>query len=102
MERYATAMAIQQAKLAGLTLSLHMWRETFLAITDEVSDGVTSSVLASFVGPVRDGGERWRIKIPRHLFDVIYDPLVAKIIVVWRPVLTRVSRRAEGQPAAQR
>jgi hypothetical protein len=91
---YASPVAIQRANAAGLNLSLANWREIFLAITDTMSDERAAlNVSAEFVGHVRDGGERWRIKIPHKEFDVIYDPRQARIVLVIRP------RDPDAQPA---
>lgn len=91
---YATPTAISRVNAAGLNLSLANWREIFLAITDEiVGDRSVQTVSASYVGNVRDGGERWHIKIPTREFDVIYDPGVALIVLVLRP------REGDAQPA---
>lgn len=93
-ELYASKLAIHQANAAGLNLSLGSWREIFLAITDSVSGETKSMVTAAFVGDVRDGGERWRVKMPAREFDVIYDPHSARVVLVIRP------RDPDRQPAA--
>ena len=91
---YATNIAISRAHAVGLRLSLGDWREIFLAITDQMTGETRSStVTASFVGKVRDGAERWHVKMPTHEFDVVYDPHQAVICLVIRP------RDPDAQPA---
>lgn len=92
---YATPTAISRANAAGLNLSPADWREIFLAITDEVSSDppTAQSITASFVGAVRDGGERWHIMTQAREFDVIYDPVAARIVLVLRP------RGGDAKPA---
>ena len=91
---YASPVAIGRANAVGLNLSLANWRDIFLAITDTMSEErAAPDVTASFVGKVRDGGERWRIAIPSREFDVIYDPAIARIVLVIR------SRDPDAQPA---
>lgn len=90
---YATPTAISRANAAGLDLNLAGWRDIFLAITDTMSDEPAArTVTATFVGNVRDGGERWHIAAGRE-FDVIYDPHVARIVLVMRP------KDPDAQPA---
>lgn len=93
MDGYASKVAITQANAIGLSLSLADWREIFLAITDTMVDEKASIVTATYVGNVRDGGERWAIKIPSRSFDVIYDPFAARVVLVLRP------REPDRQPA---
>ena len=83
---YAAQSAISRANAMGLDLSDSDWRQIFLAITDEIASEPPAAmgVSASFVGPVRDGGERWHIAAPGRQFDVIYDPHVARIVLVIR------------------
>lgn len=83
---YATPAAISRATAIGLDLSLAGWRDIFLAITDTMAgeEPLAKHAMASFIGNVRDGGERWHIKIPGRLFDVIYDPKLARIVLVIR------------------
>ena len=91
---YASPTAIARANAAGLNLTLAGWREIFLAITDTRSDEPAArNVTASYVGNVRDGGERWRITTSGREFDVIYDPRLARIVLVIRP------KDLDAQPA---
>jgi hypothetical protein len=92
---YVTQGAISRANAVGLNLSLADWRGIFLAITDEIASDppAAQNVSASFIGNVRDGGERWRINIPGREFDVIYEPASARIVLVIRP------RDPDAQPA---
>lgn len=91
---YVTQSEINRAKAVGLNLSLANWREIFLAITDEIArePPAASNVVAAFIGKFRDGGERWRITHPYWEFDVIYDPALARIVLVLR-------RDPDAQPA---
>lgn len=94
-ESYATSAAINRANAIGLNLSLANWREIFLAITDKIASDppAANKVTAAFIGSVRDGGERWAIQISGRQFDVIYDPMIAKIVTLIRP------REQDRQPA---
>lgn len=91
---YATQTAISRANAIGLNLSLEDWRAIFLAITDEIAGETTvENVSASLVSGVRDSGERWHVNAHGREFDVIYDRLVARIVLVIRP------RDPDDQPA---
>lgn len=94
MDGYASKVAITQANAIGLSLSLADWREIFLAITDTMVDEKAAIVTAAYVGNVRDGGERWAIKIPSRSFDVIYDPFAARVVLV-----LRATREPDRHPA---
>jgi hypothetical protein len=92
---YASQNAIARARAIGLDFSLSDWREVFLAITDTLSETTLAiHTSAEFVGTVRDGGERYRIVLfGGRQFDAIYDPAVARIMLVIRP------REPDAQPA---
>lgn len=86
---YATARAVNDASMIGADFAYSDWRDIFLAISDTMAtDGLRSTsdwVSAVYVGPIRDGGERWCVVHRRHLFDVIYDPPKALIVALIAP-----------------
>src|ERR1700757_1785404 len=86
MSQYATQTAISRAQAIGLRLSDEDWREVFLAISDEIAgERLAQNVSATFIGAVRDGAERWSVTTAGRQFDVIYDPVTVRIVLVIRP-----------------
>lgn len=76
--RYATQAAIDGARQRGFDPSYVDWRDAFVALTDTMSaDGERScngEVTAGYVGPMRDGVERWTVHCHGRAFDVAYNP----------------------------
>lgn len=96
---YCTGAAVDGAYQRGFDLSARDWRAVFLAITDNLaSDGHRSDradVTAEYVGPMRDGAERWTISFSSRRFDALYDPFRA---VVYRVVDAGRSGGAATEP----
>ena len=88
-ETYAGPLAMSQAKGRGWNFSLANWRDIFLAIVDTIAtDGARSSnetINARWVGPLREGAERWRIRAPFGDFDCVYYPDKALLQQIIRP-----------------
>lgn len=88
-EIYAAPSAMETAKGCGWNFSLADWRDIFLAITDTIAtDGAGSigrHVSAQYIGPLREGAERWRIKAPCGQFDCVYYPHRACVMSMIRP-----------------
>ena len=91
---YCTTAAIDGAFQRGFDLSARDWRGVFLAITDHFADdgqrSDRSDIATDYVGPLRDGMERWTITFSRRSFDALYDP--------FRAIVYRVA--STGRPAA--
>lgn len=88
-EMYAAPAAMEGAKGRGWNFSLADWRDVFLAITDTIAEdgrgSIARNVVAQFVGPLRDGAERWRIRAPWGAFDCVYYPERACVMQFIRP-----------------
>lgn len=74
---YRTDVAMDGTLSRGFDLSYADWRDAFLAIMDVISGETLSSrtnVMATYIGPVRDGCDRWTISFSNRPIDLIYDP----------------------------
>jgi len=76
--RYATTGAIDGARERGFEPGYTDWRDAFIAITDAIAtDGQHSGnacITAAYVGPMRDGVERWTVNFSGRSLDVAYNP----------------------------
>ena len=88
-DAYVTGPAIDGARQRGFDFALSEWRDAFLAITDclaaDGSRSLNGSITSAYVGPLRDGMERWAVSYRGRRLDVMYDPRRALIFRVADP-----------------